>query len=49
MLIAIYCLIGLSTALSLLTDFTKENVIASILLGVIWPIYVAAKLIQKLR
>ena len=49
MLIAIYCLIGLSTTLAVLEDYTKEEVIASVLLGVTWPIYVTAKLIQKLK
>lgn len=49
MLIAIYCFIGLSTALSVLENYTKEEVIASVLVGVIWPIYVTAKLIQKLK
>ena len=49
MLIAIYCLIGLSTALAVLNDYSRDEVIASVLVGVIWPIYVTAKLIQKLK
>ena len=49
MLIAIYCFIGLSTMLSVLEDFSRAEVIASVLIGVIWPIYVTAKLIQKLK
>lgn len=49
MLIAIYCFIGLSTALSVLENFAMNEVIASVLIGVIWPIYVTTKLIQKLK
>ena len=48
MLIAIYCFIGLSTTLSVLSDYSRADIIASVLLGVIWPVYVSAKLIQKL-
>ena len=49
MLIAIYCFIGLSTTLAVLEDYSRDEVIASVLLGAIWPIYVTAKLIQKLK
>ncbi len=48
MLIAIYCFIGLSTTLSVLNDYSRADIIASALLGVVWPVYVSSKLIQKL-
>ena len=48
MLIAIYCFIGLSTTLAVLNDYSRDEVIASALLGAAWPVYVIVKLIQKL-
>jgi hypothetical protein len=48
MLITIYCIIGVSTAISTLGDYSRADIIASVFLGVIWPVYVSTKLIQKL-
>jgi hypothetical protein len=48
MLVAIYCFIGVSTALAVLSDYSRADIIASVLLGVIWPVYVSSKLVQKL-
>ena len=49
MLIAIYCFIGLSTTLAVLEDYSLGEVIASVIVGAIWPIYITTKLIQKLK
>ena len=49
MLIAIYCFIGLCTMLSVLEDYSLGEVIASVIVGAIWPIYITTKLIQKLK
>lgn len=49
MLIAIYCLIGLSTMLSVLEDYSPAEIVAGVIVGAIWPIYVTSKLIQKLK
>ncbi len=48
MLITIYCIIGLSTAFSTLGDYSRADIMASMFLGVIWPVYIITKLIQKL-
>lgn len=49
MLIGIYALIGISTALSVLEDCTASEIIASVIVGALWPLYITTKLIQRLK
>jgi hypothetical protein len=49
MLIGIYALIGISTALAVLEDYTANEIIAAVILGATWPIYITTKLIQRLK
>jgi hypothetical protein len=49
MLIAIYALIAISTTLAMLEDYTASEIIAAVIVGATWPIYITTKLIQRLK
>jgi hypothetical protein len=48
MLIAIYALLAVSTSLSLLEHYKPNEIIAAIIVGACWPVYITTKLIQRL-
>jgi hypothetical protein len=47
--ISIYVFLGTATALSVLDDYTLPELIASAVIGAIWPLYVTIKLLQRLK
>jgi hypothetical protein len=47
--IAIYAFVGIAAAISVLDDYTLPELIASAIVGAVWPLYVAVKLLRRLK
>jgi len=48
MLITIYALLAVSTSLSVMETYRPNEIVAAIIIGAFWPVFITTKVIQKL-
>ena len=46
--IAIYAFMAMSAALAVVEDYSRKEVIASLILGLVWPLWLTSRILRKI-